>query len=140
MPSATERDTSVHGPSGTPEELIGNLPEGPILMPDVIAQVQAELPYMGIRLNHLNNERHDIKKPHEDGWWSFRDHVLIIETGDPDQDEKEASFIEEVIGRDIIRRDDLPHPVPCLVCKNKGMMFTTRCLSLYARHMELEHS
>lgn len=142
MPSATEikRDTSVHGPSGDPEALLGTVIEGAVLMPEAIVQAQGAGLYGGIRLNHMNNERHDIKKPHTDGWYEFRQYTLIIDTGDPEQDELEASWIEDTIGRDIIRRDDLPQPVPCLICKARGQLFTTKCLPLYARHMELEHS
>jgi hypothetical protein len=135
-----ERDTSVHGPSGDPDALLGTVIEGQVLMPEVIVQARSAGLGGGIRLNHLNNERHDIKKPHEEGWYSFNGYTLIIDTGDPDQDEIEASWIEDLIGRHVIKRDDLPSPVECLVCKGKGQLFTTKCLPLYARHMQLEHA
>src|SRR5215216_1458865 len=105
-----ERDTTVHGPSGDPDAIGLVDTSQSILMPDVIAQ--STLP-VGIRLNHLNNDRHDIRHPTEDFWYQFRDHVLIVDTED------EAQWLENLIGRDIIKRDDLPHPVECELCRTQ---------------------
>lgn len=123
-------DTSVHGQSGTPFA-VGELPSGPILSPEVVAEFGGET---GIRLNHLQNASHHIRHPVEDYWYRIEDHVIIVDTIE------EAEWLRDIVGRDVLVYDDLPKPIECLPCKSRGEVFATKCLQLYAVHMMLRHS
>jgi hypothetical protein len=133
-----QRDTSVHGPSGEGPEGIGSIPDGPILNATAIAVATAMGLEPGIRLSHLNNANHNIRHP-SGRWFNFEDHTLLIDEGDPEANEEIAVWIEDLIGRDLIKRDDLPHPIECLLCKAKGRFFTTKCLPFYSKHMLIAH-
>lgn len=126
------RATHVHGPAGDPDA-VGEIPSGPLLdsMTVEIARHLGLEP--GIRLNHLNNETHYIRHPFEERWYEFHNHMLIVDS------EEEAEWIINLIGPEVIKRDDLPQPVECLACKAKHRHFSTKCLPLYAVHMSQEH-
>lgn len=119
----------------TPSNPIDTVPLG--FLGQVMPTVDVPASDHGIRLNHLRNDRHDIRNPETGEWYQFINHQLIVET------EEEAQWLEDLLngmaGEVIIARDNLPAPIPCLICQARNEVFTTRCLDLYIRHMWVKH-